>query len=72
MVFIFVSWGAYKRGNYFKKSLRGLLIQVEKLLLAFCPSKWRLQRKQIPENFGLFGTFWTTVVENPSFFRMAF
>jgi hypothetical protein len=26
-----------------------------------------LQRKQIPENFGLFGTFWTMVVENPSF-----
>jgi hypothetical protein len=40
---------------------------VEKLLLAFCPSKWRLQRKQIPKNFGLFSTFWTTVVENPSF-----
>jgi hypothetical protein len=51
----------------FLKSLRGLLIHVEKLLLAFCPSEWRLQRKQIPKNFGLFGTFWTTVVENPSF-----
>jgi hypothetical protein len=40
---------------------------VEKLLLAFCLSKWKLQRKQIPKNFGLFGTFWTMVVENPSF-----
>jgi hypothetical protein len=43
----------------FLKSLRGLFIHVEKLLLAFCPSEWRLQRNQIPENFGLFGTFWT-------------
>jgi hypothetical protein len=55
----------------FLKSVRGLLIHVEKLLLAFCPSKWRLQKKQIPENFGLFSTFWTAVVENSSF-SMAF
>jgi hypothetical protein len=73
MVFVFVLWGAHKCGNYFKtsilffKSLHGLLIHVEKLLLAFCPSEWRLQKKQIPENFRLFGTFWTTMVENPSF-----
>jgi hypothetical protein len=40
---------------------------VEKLLLAFCLSEWRLQKKQIPKNFGLSSTFWTTVVENPSF-----
>jgi hypothetical protein len=56
----------------FLKSLRGLFIHVKKLLLAFCPSKWRLQRKQIPENFGLCGTFWTTVVENPSFSKWHF
>jgi hypothetical protein len=49
------------------KSLRGLFIHVKKLLLAFCLSEWRLQRKQIPENFGFFSTFWTTMVENPSF-----
>jgi hypothetical protein len=56
----------------FLKSLHGHLIHVEKLLLAFCPSEWRLQRKQILENFGLFGTFWTTVVENPSFSKWHF
>jgi hypothetical protein len=56
----------------FLKSLHGLLIHVEKLLLAFCPSEWRLQRKQIPKNFGLFGIFWTTVVENPSFSKWYF
>lgn len=49
------------------KSLRGLLIRAEELLLAICPSEWLRQKKHIPKNFGLFGTFWTTVVFNPSF-----
>jgi hypothetical protein len=35
-------------------------------------SLFTLQRKQIPENFGLFGTFWTTVVENPIFSKWHF
>jgi hypothetical protein len=41
----------------FLKCLYGLVIYVKKLLLAFCPFEWRLQRKQIPENFGLLVPF---------------
>lgn len=51
----------------FLKSLKGLLVHVEDLLLAFSSLEWLQQKKQIPQNFGLFGTFWTTVVHNPTF-----
>jgi hypothetical protein len=53
-------------GN-FLKSVKPFLFYIEEVLLRVCWEKWSQMRLQVPLNYGLFGTLWTTVVHNPSF-----
>jgi hypothetical protein len=51
----------------FLKSVKLLLFYVEEVLLRVCWEKWFQMRLQVPWNYGIFGTLWTTVIHNPSF-----
>ena len=50
----------------FLKSLKNHLSYVEEVLMRVSWKEWAQMRKQLPQNFGLFGIIWTTVVHNPS------
>jgi hypothetical protein len=48
-------------------SLKPLLFYIEEVLLRVCWDQWFEMRLQLPRNYGIFGTIWTTVEHNPSF-----
>jgi hypothetical protein len=51
----------------FLKSLKIHLFYVERVLMTVSWREWEQIRKQVPRNFGFFGTIWIAVVHNPSY-----
>jgi hypothetical protein len=51
----------------FLKSLKPFLFYVEEVLLRVCWDQWFEMRLQLPRNYRIFGTIWTSMGHNPSF-----